>query len=123
VITWTIRVHVKGPNERLHWAARARQTKSLRAATQGSALVQLRPEGLRALATLPRPFCVRLVRIGTRELDDDNVRGACKPIRDEVAVLLGLDDGPTAPVTWDYAQERGEPAVRVEVRSAAEAAT
>jgi hypothetical protein len=50
--------------------------------------------------------------------DDDNLQGACKAIRDEIARLFGVDDGPRGPITWAYAQEkckRGTYGVRVEI--------
>lgn len=69
----------------------------------------------------PRPpgrIAVRFVRIAPRELDTDNLGNSFKAMRDELARCFGLDDGPRAPITWSYAQERGAPrryAVRVEV--------
>lgn len=40
-----------------------------------------------------------------------------KAVRDEIAKINGVDDGPTGPITWVYAQEkckRGTFGVRVE---------
>ena len=51
-------------------------------------------------------------------LDDDNLRGALKAIRDGVADWLGVPDN-DARVTWRYDQRKGEPkkyAVEVDVR-------
>lgn len=48
---------------------------------------------------------VTLTRIGSRLLDDDNLRSALKAVRDAVAGWLGLDDGPRSPITWSYRQE------------------
>lgn len=42
-------------------------------------------DGVRCRVTLVA--CVR------RALDDDNLTGACKPLRDAIATRLGLDDG------------------------------
>lgn len=39
------------------------------------------------------PCVVRFLRIGPQKLDDDNLVGACKGLRDEVARQLGVDDG------------------------------
>lgn len=36
---------------------------------------------------------VTLVACVRRALDDDNLTGACKPLRDAIATRLGLDDG------------------------------
>lgn len=41
-------------------------------------------------------------------------------IRDEVAKIAGVDDGPRGPIRWEYAQEkckRGTFGVRVEITS------
>lgn len=122
MISFVVKLHVRGPNEREHWHARARRVKQERAAVQGSALVQLKPDGLQALRHLAKPLVVTFTRVGVRLLDDDNLAGAIKGIRDEVAVLLGTGDAPSAPVQWVYRQERGEPSVRIEVRSAGEKA-
>lgn len=62
---------------------------------------------------------IRLTRLGVGELDTDNLAGAMKAVRDEVASWLRLDDGSTL-VRWSYAQEpvaRGGEAVRVEIES------
>jgi hypothetical protein len=65
------------------------------------------------------PCAVRMVRLSAGELDDDGLRSALKSVRDAVAAMLEVDDGPRGPITWAYAQERcrrGEYAVRVEFR-------
>lgn len=38
-----------------------------------------------------------------RRLDDDNLQGACKPLRDAVAASLGIDDG-SKRLTFEYHQ-------------------
>ncbi len=58
---------------------------------------------------------VKLTRLGGRELDDDNLRSACKASRDAVASLL-LSDDRDPWLRWDYGQEPGGPCgVRVEI--------
>ena len=89
-------------NQRAHWAERARQAKA---------------ERLAARTRFPRRDMVPLVavtltRVGPRDLDDDNLAGALKNIRDGVADALRLDDA--SPLgAWRYRQERGAYAVRV----------
>lgn len=51
------------------------------------------------------PCVVRLTRLSPGTLDDDNLRGALKAVRDGVADRLGVDDRDPR-VTWEYAQER-----------------
>lgn len=64
---------------------------------------------------LPKPPLVVLItRIGPRKLDDDNLASACKYVRDEIARIIGLDDG--SPLyTWQYAQRTGKYGVDIEI--------
>jgi hypothetical protein len=89
-----------------HWSARAKRVKSQRRAT-----AYRTPPAVKALGPLIR---VTLTRRAPRELDDDNLRGALKAVRDQLAASLGIDDR-SALVRWEYAQEKGEPAVLVSV--------
>lgn len=61
---------------------------------------------------------VRLTRVGARTLDFDNLVSSLKAVRDGVARRLKVDDA-TPLVSWEYAQAKGEYAVRVEVLEAA----
>ena len=97
---------VTGLNAREHWRVRAKRVKAERAIT----------------ASIVKPFCtvciVRMVRLSPSLCDDDNLQGACKAIRDEIAKICGVDDGPSGPITWVYAQEkckRGQYGVRIEM--------
>lgn len=95
-------------NARLHWAAKARIVKAER---QAVALM------CKAITPALVPCAVRLTRTSPGELDDDNLRGALKAVRDELARLLGIDDRDPR-VRWFYAQakgKRGQYAVGVEV--------
>jgi hypothetical protein len=47
-----------------------------------------------------------MTRIGRRKLDDDNLEAAFKHIRDQIACIVGVDDG--SPLyTWRYEQRVG----------------
>lgn len=97
---------VTGLNAREHWRVRHRRVKAEKAATA----LLVKP--------FPVPCIVRMVRLSPALADDDNLQGACKAIRDEIARICGVDDGPTGPITWAYAQEkckRGQHGVRVEM--------
>lgn len=65
------------------------------------------------------PYKVTLTRIGRQDLDDhDNLRHAFKNICDGVCDALGIrNDRDRKKVTFEYAQERGTPAIRVEVET------
>lgn len=112
-----------------HWTKKAERAKHQR----GASAVALRAWMASYLAVPVRQYLetcgivVTLVRVAPRELDDDNIRGACKHIRDGVADALGLASDRDKRVTWEYEQERGEPRtygarVRVEARQMANAA-
>lgn len=88
-------------NQRVHWSVRSKQARIEREA----ALYTVRKHEL--------PCMVRITRIGPRALDDDNLAGACKSIRDGIADRLGIDDGSEA-VAWRYAQRKGPYGVEIE---------
>ena len=74
---------VSEANTRTHWRAKAKRVASQRLITKA------------VLSGVPRPalpVAVLLTRVAPGELDDDNLSGACKAVRDEVAAWLGIDD-------------------------------
>ncbi|KAF1005456.1 MAG: hypothetical protein GAK28_03208 [Luteibacter sp.] len=100
-----------GQNAREHYLARARRTKRERQAAHWLLLDAKRP----AL-----PVTVRLVRVAPRALDDDNLSGVFKGIRDGVADAYGIADNDKALIRFACDQERGPPhtyGVRIEVES------
>lgn len=91
-------------NLREHWAARHKRTDAQRRAT----MAHMPPWSGGPL------MVVRLTRVSPRRLDDDNLRGALKSVRDGVAAKYRFDDASPL-VAWEYAQETGKkPHVRVE---------
>jgi len=70
------------------------------------------------LGAVKLPCVVTLTRVAPRALDKgDNCPGSLKAVRDEVAVILGVDDRDPR-VEWRYSQRRGKPreyAVEVEI--------
>jgi len=96
----------RGMNGREHWRARAARVKKERAAI-GWALKS---------ATKPAiPCSVLLTRCApSNGLDDDNLAGSLKSVRDAVAEWLGVDDRDRMTVRYRYAQRRGPWGVRVE---------
>lgn len=89
---------VSAPNTREHWTGRAERARGDRAVV-ASALDGVPPP--------PGPWTVTITRAGPKLLDTDNLAGAAKALRDAVATWLGVDDGPAAPVRWEYGQTRG----------------
>ncbi len=102
-------------NKREHWAIRARRTSAQR----GTAYLAVNAE-LRGMCPFPLPCIVTLTRIAPRTLDDDNLRGALKAVRDGIAEALGVDDRDPR-VVWAYGQAKGAPKT-FEVRVAISAA-
>ena len=88
---------VSEANQRQHWAEKARRAKSQR--QQAYYLTG-------ALKALLLPATISLTRISPRALDDDNLRGALKAVRDGIADRLGINDRDPR-VKWEYGQERG----------------
>ena len=104
---------VTGLNAREHWRVRHKRVSGERATTR---LI---------VKTFTTPAIVRFTRISEKLCDDDNLQGAMKAIRDELAKIAGVDDGPSGPIRWEYAQEkckRGTFGVRVEIVERADAA-
>lgn len=107
VLTFSLSLRtVSESNARGHWTERARRARDQRAVARMVCSARLRH--------LKPPLDVRLTRVAPRGLDDDNLRGALKAVRDGVADALGVDDG-DARVRWGYSQARGAHGVRVEV--------
>ena len=103
---------VSEANQRIHWAVRNRrktdQWNSVYSAVVISGLGSWFPLG---------SLAVTFTAIGPRPLDDDNLAGAFKFIRDWLARFLGTDDGITGRATWHYRQEKGPPGVRIEIKN------
>lgn len=97
---------VPGLNAREHWQMRSRRVKKEREATAW------------VLSRHPKPTVpctVLLTRLTPRSsVDDDNLAGALKGVRDEIAKWLGVDDRKREKVRYRYAQARGEWGVRIE---------
>ena len=86
-------------NRREHWRYKARRAKRQKAVVSWY-LLSLREQ--------PHvPATVLCVKLGPSRLDDDNLAGAFKHVRDSVATWLGVDDGSEL-VTWHYAQEHAK---------------
>jgi hypothetical protein len=109
--SWVVPVRtVSEANSHEHWRMRARRAKEQRLAactwTRASTNV------------LEKPRVIRFTRLAPGLLDDDNLQGACKSVRDGVADAFATKDGPDCGITFMYAQERGpakQYAVRCEV--------
>lgn len=81
-------------NERFHWRKLSQLRKKQKAATKRSMTGKEIP---------PLPLIITITRVGKRVLDDDNLATSCKYVRDQIAEVVGVDDG--SPLyTWRYQQ-------------------
>lgn len=102
-------------NQREHWAVKAKRVKSQRTAIgiywrQIRNTIRAQISGAVDLTGLD----VTLTRLAPRELDDDNLSGSFKAIRDQIASELCLDDRDKR-IKFRYDQ-RKQPEYGVEVR-------
>ena len=102
MITTTLPIKITSPanGSHGHWSADAKRRKDQRTIVKWH---------MRQFAPVPLPVVVTLTRIGVRDLDDDNLAAGFKSVRDEVAAWLGCGDSKRDPITWVYAQRRGDP--------------
>jgi hypothetical protein len=83
-----------------HWSARAQWAQGWRYTTRLAWLEAGRP-------TLEGPCAFTFTAYVARRFDDDGIRSAVKPIRDEaVACICGGGDGPASGHQFFYTQER-----------------
>lgn len=101
------------PNLRGHW----RKTASLTKAQRRDAWLAFQAAHPGAHLNLRPPITITMCRVSARKLDDDNLAGAFKAVRDGVADWLGIDDGSPL-LRWVCEQRRGavgERAVTIEI--------
>ena len=86
-------------NQRNHWAERKRRFDGQR--------IELNYYWKQSLKgrRVSLPCVVRLTRIGPKALDTDNLAGAFKAVRDQIAKEIGIDDGAVKQIRFEYAQE------------------
>ncbi len=93
------------------WRTKARRVKEQKRVV-GLVMSQFDP------ALVKLPAVVRLTRCSFGQLDSDNLASSCKAARDAVAQWIGIDDGDTTRVVYQYAQgysARGTYSLTVEV--------
>lgn len=96
-------------NLREHWSKRAQRARSQRSTVAGLARPSVH-HLFKYLLTAPlAPVVVTITRVAPRLLDDDNLRGGVKHIRDGIADALGLPNDRDPRVEWRYRQAHGQP--------------
>jgi crossover junction endodeoxyribonuclease RusA len=106
---WLPAVVPSAANLREHWATRARRAKKHR--FDAELVTRLGVRGSLSAALRSRGGTVRLLLIGHRKRDSDNLAASLKAIRDGIADGLGLDDG-DARLQWVYVQGPGSRTMR-----------
>ena len=100
----------RGLNSREHWAQRSKRVRTERD-TVGWCLAGRPKPAL--------PCAVLLTRVApSMGLDDDNLAGSLKAVRDAVAAWLQVDDRDRETVRYEYAQRRGAWGVEIEIKEA-----
>jgi len=70
------------------------------------------------MVNIDGPCIVRITRVSQRQLDDDNLSGGCKELRDAITALLGRkDDSDKSGLQWQYQQKQGADATHIEIFS------
>ena len=96
-------------NARMHHMELAR----IKAKQRAAVALGFPPKAKQALITGRwHSVVVVMRRVSARELDSDNLQGAFKSVRDEIAKQLGLRDDRDARVGWLYQQEKCRPVYR-----------
>lgn len=104
---------VSEANRRGHWAKKARRAAAQRLAVRAALASTAFPPAARYWVTLTRLYA------RGRGMDDDNLAGAFKAVRDELAARVRLDDGDPRFV-WSYGQEKAAAAgIRIHVAGSA----
>lgn len=100
-LTLTLPIRItSGLNMREHWRQRAARVKRERTIACLAAL------GCQGFTAIGWPAVCTLTRIAPGLLDDDNLAGGFKAVRDGIADALGIDDADSR-ISWRYAQRKG----------------
>ena len=94
-------------NQREHWAVKNKRKN------QQQQLTHMMLERVKAALKAKKWKRIKLTRFGKRDMDADNLAGSFKHVQDAIAAFIGVDDGK---IKWEYAQDRGDYAVRANFR-------
>jgi hypothetical protein len=98
-------------NTHEHWRTKARRFEAQRQAME--AVWQESPLTGPPIWKHVPGLVVTLTHVGPT-MDDDNLAGAFKAVRDAVAECIGRDDGDPW-FRWEYAQRAGEPGIEIRI--------
>lgn len=110
MIAFTVPVRtVSEANAHQHWRERQRRAKEHRHTASWMARA-----ALAKAVSIVWPAKVTMTRVSPRELDDDNLAGALKHVRDGIADALGMNDRDPR-IHWAVAQRQDSGGYSVEV--------
>ena len=92
----------RGLNDRAHWAAKHQKAKKER----GTACMLVRLRMNMQPRLFGYPIIVTLTRLSSSALDDDNLQGALKSVRDGIADAFECDDSGRSRLRFVYMQEK-----------------
>lgn len=88
---------VSEANRRDHWAVKSRRRQEQQQTVTGMLMNALQGRKVQL------PCVVKLTRVGPKVMDDDNLAGSFKGVRDAIARKLGIDDGDPR-IKFEYEQ-------------------
>lgn len=106
MINFQVKIEAESLNAKLRGDFRARAGKTKRERQKVTLAWLTQPLMFRhSVVASVRTFgvIVKLTRVGPRKLDDDNLAGSLKAVRDAIAAALGVDDRDPK-VQWAYSQ-------------------
>jgi len=91
-VTLTLPLPARGlrPNDRCHWAKKARLTKQAREAARREMFAAMK--SVEAEVWIIASYSLRAYFKTKRHMDDDNIASGCKSYRDGIADAAGQDD-------------------------------
>ncbi len=91
---WTIPVRVVSEsNQRCHWTKKRKRRSEQGNAVFLSMFLSPMARQMRDAAKQGKTICITFTKLGGKRLDVSNLPTAFKAVEDEVARLLGIDDG------------------------------
>lgn len=106
------------PNGRAHWGTKNRLVQKVRETTD----LACKEAGLHLGHDLTTPLILHYVIVHQRKskiMDDDNAISAMKPIRDQIAAVLGIDDAVMETGSMTQVVEKGQAYIKVAIEGSA----
>lgn len=105
------------PNGRAHWGTKNRIVQKFREATD----LACKEAGLHLGHDFTPPLALHYVIVHkskSKVMDDDNATSAMKPIRDQIATVLGIDDAGMKTGSMTQVVEKGQAYIKIAIEPA-----